>query len=131
MIEALIFKIAISENVDPSLLQALCYQETRFHNVVTKNDGDSDSYGVCQIKSVAAQQVGLPQINLNIAENNIRVAALYLKYNIERCGGEVAGLAAYNTGRCIQNPKRGGYVDHVLEYKKFFNYKLNVAYLNQ
>jgi soluble lytic murein transglycosylase-like protein len=110
-----IIKIANEVGVDSNLLAALCYQESRFKYFYNMNDGGSPSLGPCQVKKITAKHVGLYRDYMT-SEDMIRVGALYLKENIDRCGGIRPALAAYNTGKCIQKPKKGGYVDSVMVY---------------
>lgn len=124
MIEMLIIKIALQQNIDPNLLLGVCYKESHFQNVNVEADGTSETaHSVCQVHDVAARQVGMSYLDLNIPANNILVAALYLKYQMERCGETRAGIAAYNTGKCIAHPIKGGYVDQVQAFSKEFEFR--------
>lgn len=84
------------------LIESVCWVESKYQvDAVHKNDGRSDSFGVCQIKPIAAKQVGFKGSakDLMKPEVNIKYAAKYLKYNIERYNGNITkGLIAYNRG---------------------------------
>lgn len=112
-----ITKISNEIGVDPHLMAAICYKESRFKYFHNFNDGGSPSHGPCQIKSITAKHVGLYKDYMT-SEDTIRVGATYFKENLKRCGSIRSAIAAYNTGRCIKSPKRGGYVDSVLSYYK-------------
>lgn len=116
----LIIAIALKNQVDPNLLLAICHQESKFHNVITHDRG-SQSFGPCQTKHIAAKQVKLDHLNLKNVNNSIKVAALYLKYNINRCSNLRSAIAAYNVGHCLKNPKANGYTDKVLNYYYIIN----------
>lgn len=125
MIETLIISIALQQGIDPNILLGICYQESHFHTANLENDGPTGetAHSVCQVHPVAAKQVGLEHLNLDIPSNSILVAARYYKYQLNRCGSVVPAVAAYNTGHCIIHPKKDGYVDHVLEYSRDFEFK--------
>jgi soluble lytic murein transglycosylase-like protein len=120
MFEILIIVTALNNNIDPTLLKAVCYKETRLRNVHNLKDGGSGSYGVCQVKLLTAKQIGFPLANLADPKDNIEVAGRYLAYNLERCTTQRSAIAAYNTGHCVKEPRRGGYVDSVLKIQKEF-----------
>lgn len=117
--EQLIMAIALSQGVDPTLLMAVCYNESRLQNVHIQ-DGHSMSFGVCQVKNVAASQVGLKGIDLTEPTNSILVAAKYVKYTITKCNSISKGLGMYNSGKCINIHS---YVSNVLLYKDMFDMK--------
>jgi hypothetical protein len=118
--EALILAIALNSNVDPSLLKAICMQETKLHNITIKNDGKSTSYGPCQVKQIAARQISSINTDLTKAENSIKVAAEYLKHGIKKCGSIDSGVGFYNVGKCLKSFKKDGYLSHVMVYYKQF-----------
>jgi soluble lytic murein transglycosylase-like protein len=126
MLNLMIVTISYLNGVDPTMLKAVCFKETRLQNVNNMHDGKSPSYGLCQVKKIVAKQVGMKYVDLRKVDltdpaMNLTVAAKYLAYNIKRCGSKKSGLAAYNTGKCIRSPKRGGYVDQVLKFQKQYN----------
>lgn len=70
-------------------------------NKIHYNDGNSHSYGVCQIKLIAAQEMGFRGTSAELMQpkNNVRFAAAYLHYQISRYHGNVArAVVAYNKG---------------------------------
>ncbi len=100
---ALFITISLQTGLKPGLLSSLCYVESK-HKVtaIAYNDGKTHSYGVCQIKITSAQQMGFKgsEKDLMKPENNIKYAALFLKYQINRYDGNIArGVTAYNKGR--------------------------------
>lgn len=86
----------------PNLLHSVCYIETK-HNIhaVHKNDGNSDSLGVCQIKLKSAQMMGFkgtPQ-QLMDPRTNIWYAGKLLKHQLKRYNGSIErAVIAYNFG---------------------------------
>jgi len=84
------------------LLEAICRVEsgnnpTRVH----KNDGRGDSLGLCQIKLSTARLVGFKgkRNQLMNAKVNMYYAGKYLKYQVNRYGGNYAkATTAYNQG---------------------------------
>lgn len=113
--EALILAIALNSNIDPDLLKAVCFQESKLTNVNTPHDGHSTSYGPCQSKSIAMRQVAM-NVDLTKVENSIKVASKYLKYGIEKCGSKESGVGFYNTAKCLKKFKKNGYVEKVMLY---------------
>lgn len=112
-ISTLILVSAITNGVDPAMLKAICTKESNLKNVHVEDQG-SISYGPCQVKRIAAKQVGLDNVNLQLPEVSIDVAAKYFKYMKNKCGGsDIKAIAAYNTGKCI-TPKANGYTTDVI-----------------
>jgi membrane-bound lytic murein transglycosylase MltF len=109
-IVSLIVAAAVVHGVDPNLLKAVCFKESKHKNVNT-NDGGSVSYGPCQAKRIAAKQVGMGKVDLTDMRQSINVAAMYLKHKIQTCSNTLKAIGAYNTGKCII-PK-SGYVQSV------------------
>lgn len=92
-------------NLPVNLLKAICFVESR-HNLKIKAviDGASRSWGICQVKLLAAKQVGfnLPERLLAQPDINIRIAAKYLRYQLDRYNNNVKkGLTAYNRGSIV------------------------------
>ncbi len=119
MLESLIITIALSNGLDPILLLAVSFQETRIHNVINYNDGGSPSYGVAQVKEIAKRQVA-SEGDLENLEDSIDIAAKYLMYNIKHCKGIEAGVAGYNRGKCIKSTE---YSRNVMNYYESFKQK--------
>lgn len=89
-------------SLPPGLLASLCFVESR-HNVsvIHYNDGDANSYGVCQIKLATARELGFrgtPE-QLMQPNYNIKYAAKFLHRQILRYHGNVSkAVIAYNRG---------------------------------
>lgn len=86
----------------PGLLASLCYVESN-HDVrkIHYNDGESHSYGICQIKLSTARGLGFrgTAMELMRPERNIHYAAVYLQHQLVRYHGDIArGVVAYNRG---------------------------------
>jgi hypothetical protein len=105
--------------ISPQLLIAICMTETNLRNIDTPNDGITTSYGVCQVKLETAQFMGKvykkPHLvaftseDMRDLKKNIKVAALYVKYQIERYDGDLCrAVAAYNAGRFKESTKYPG-----------------------
>ena len=86
----------------PGLLSALCYVESNHQiHVLHKDDGNSNSLGVCQIKLPTAQMLGFKgsEADLMKPQVNIRYAAKYLARQLDRYDSDPRkAVAAYNTG---------------------------------
>ena len=105
--------------ISPQLLIAICMTETNLKHIHTPNDGKTTSYGVCQVKLETAQFMGKvykkPHLVVFTSEDmkdikkNVKVAALYVKYQIERYDGDLCkAVAAYNAGRFKESTKYPG-----------------------
>lgn len=105
--------------ISPQLLIAICMTETNLKNVDNPKDGVTPSYGVCQVKLETAQFMGKVHKKPHIVEftsddmqdvkKNVKVAALYVKYQIERYDGDLCkAVAAYNAGRFKESTKYPG-----------------------
>lgn len=99
---ALFIGASTQYNLPPGLLASLCYVESKHQvNKIHYNDGDTNSYGVCQIKLITAQEMGFKgtAIELMTPKTNIQYAGAYLKYQLTRYNGNVArAVVAYNKG---------------------------------
>lgn len=99
----LIFTVATQFfNLPKDLLPAICYVESN-HKVeqIHKNDGNSHSYGVCQVKLETARSLGFkgtPE-ELMKPNRNIYYAAKYLQHQLKRYNGNTEkAIIAYNRG---------------------------------
>jgi soluble lytic murein transglycosylase len=90
-------------HLDPALLAAVIYQESKF-----KSDARSDrgAIGLMQLlpetaHGIAARTGGskFRLSDLYVPEINIRYGAWYLRHLIDKYGSERAALAAYNAGQ--------------------------------
>ena len=84
------------------MLESVCWVESK-HKItaIHKNDGDSDSLGVCQIKLKTAKWLGFKgnSEELMDPENNIKYAGKYLAKQINRYKGNTKkAVIAYNRG---------------------------------
>ena len=106
------------------LLSAICFIESGHKiDAVHRDDGGSDSAGVCQLKLDTARMLGFKgtEKTLMHPRNNVYYAAKYLRYQLDRYDGEFSkSVAAYNTGtfRAAKDgqPKNRKYVNKVLVY---------------
>jgi soluble lytic murein transglycosylase-like protein len=105
--------------ISPQLLIAICMAETNLKHVHTPNDGPTASYGVCQVKLETAHFMGRvyrkPHLltftskDMTDVQKNIKVAALYIKYQIDRYDGDLCkAVAAYNAGSFKESAKYPG-----------------------
>lgn len=116
---AVLTSVATKVGISPALLISVCMTETNLRNVDVPNDGDSTSYGVCQVKLKTAHFMARvhkkPRISLfgsddmRVIENNAKVAALYIKYQLDRYEGDACkAVAAYNAGRFKESSQYPG-----------------------
>lgn len=102
--------------VDPSLLSALCFVESSHQPAAYVHvDGNSPSYGLCQIKYETAKWLGFKGKAGELFDRNVNAywAARYLGYQISRYNGDTRkALSAYNAGSAIKANKK--YVNKVL-----------------
>jgi len=121
LIPIAILNAAIQNDIKPELLGALCYHESKFKNVKVL-DKKSYSYGYCQIKYIAAKDVGFKGKSKDLQNLNISLnyAAKYLKKGIKKCRSIEKGIVYYNTGRCLKNVKDNKYLKSVLGYYNIY-----------
>lgn len=96
--------MSVANSLPAKLLESICYVESN-HNIsaIHRNDGNGDSLGVCQIKLSTAKHLGFKGTakELMKPEVNIKYAAEYLKYQLNRYDGNFAqAITAYNKGHC-------------------------------
>lgn len=89
-------------DIPANLLSAVCFTESSYKiNAVHYSDGNTDSYGICQIKYETAQWLGFegtPE-DLMRPETNIYYAGKFLSYQLRRYHGNIhRALTAYNRG---------------------------------
>ena len=142
---------AADKNLDPSLIAAVIYGESRFREDQRSSAG---ALGLMQITPRTAQVIahlsgGTQFVTGDLAdpEINIRYGSFYLRYLLNRYDGdEVAALAAYNAGtgnvdrwggsdldlEAIGFPETRAYVEDVLskraEYRETYAHELGLAH---
>lgn len=88
-------------NLPPELLSSLCFIEST-HNIsaVHKDDGGSNSVGICQVKLSTAQWLGFKgtEEQLMNPETNVYYAAKYLAHQIKRYNNIDRAVISYNQG---------------------------------
>ena len=109
-----IFLIAgLIAGVDPALVSAVCFVESGHKpSAYVAMDGQSASYGLCQIKLSTARDMGFKGTAHELMEpaTNALYAAKYLRWQYERYGIWAKAVSAFNCGRVCNNP---GYVSRV------------------
>lgn len=84
---------AAEYSIDPKLLEAVAWRESRFRHSAVSRKGAT---GVMQLMPGTARDLGVDRFDLR---QNIRGGAAYLSSMMRRFGGNVAlSLAAYNAG---------------------------------
>jgi soluble lytic murein transglycosylase-like protein len=108
---SIILAAAKSAGVSGSLLLAICTHESGLKNALVLNDKGSPTYGICQIKSAPAFDMGFkgdPDLLMR-PEINAKYAALYLKHQLDRYDGdECKAVSAYNAGTFKESKKHPG-----------------------
>lgn len=89
---ALIDQAARIYRLDPSLLKAVAWQESRGRMAAVSNKG---ARGVMQLMPATALELGVDPLSLS---GNIHGGANYLRQQIDRFGSVPLALAAYNAG---------------------------------
>lgn len=90
--------------VDPTLLSALCYVESKHDaGAYVAMDGSSPSYGICQIKLGTAKHMGFRGTAEQLMEPSVNIfyAAKYLQWQKARYKDRRKAISAYNAGRAI------------------------------
>lgn len=88
----LIEQAARVHRLDPTLLKAVAWQESRGRMSAISNKG---ARGVMQLMPATALELGVDASSMS---GNIRGGALYLRRQIDRFGSVPLALAAYNAG---------------------------------
>jgi soluble lytic murein transglycosylase len=122
-------------DLDPALLAAVIYQESRFHADARSSSG---AIGLMQLLPSTAQGIAdhtggtrYKPSDLYDPEINVRYGAWYLRHLLNKYGNERLALAAYNagqdnvdkwltTGEGIAFPETRAYVKRVEELKKLY-----------
>lgn len=99
---AILFTAATSVfGLPQGLLDAVCYVESNHQiRALHKDDGNTDSLGVCQVKLSTARMLGFKGAERQLMDpsTNISFAAKYLAYQISRYSNVIEAVGAYNTG---------------------------------
>src|SRR5438094_6295705 len=121
--------------LDPALLAAVIYQESKFQADAESRSG---AIGLMQLLPDTAKGIAIHTggnrfrvQDLYTPEINVRYGAWYLRHLLDKYGDERSALAAYNagqdnvdrwrrTGRQIQFSETRAYVDRVEELKKIY-----------
>jgi soluble lytic murein transglycosylase len=128
---------AANYRLDPALLAAVIYQESKFNADAKSKSG---AIGLMQLLPSTAEGIATRTAgtrfrvsDLYDPEINVRYGAWYLRHLLDRYGKERLALAAYNAGqrnvdRWLQAGQGIGfaetrrYVDHVEELKKVYRH---------
>ena len=121
--------------IDPALLAAVIYQESKF-DVHARSD--SGAIGLMQLRPATAHGIALRTggaafrtSDLENPEINIRYGSWYLRHLFRKYGDERLVLAAYNAGQGnvdrwrahgeeIQFPETRAYIDRVEDLKRIY-----------
>jgi soluble lytic murein transglycosylase len=121
--------------LDPALLAAVIYQESKFH---ADARSDSGAIGLMQLLPSTAHGIALHTggsrfrtSDLYVPELNVRYGAWYLRHLLDRYGEERTALAAYNAGQDnvdrwraagegIEFAETKAYVDRVEHLKRLY-----------
>ena len=108
---AIILSAAKKIGLSGHLLLAICTQESNLTNAMVLRDGNSPSYGVCQIKLGTANMMGHqgPAKDLMNPYINAKFAAKYLHFQLKRYNFDQSkAIAAYNAGSFNESKKYPG-----------------------
>jgi soluble lytic murein transglycosylase len=101
--ESIVRGHARNYRLDPALLAAVIYQESKFRADVTS---DSGAIGLMQLLPATAKGIAVHTggsrfrvSDLYTPEINIRYGAWYLRHLLDKYGDERTALAAYNAGQ--------------------------------
>jgi peptidoglycan lytic transglycosylase len=122
-------------HLDPALLAAVIYQESKFRSDATSHSG---AIGLMQLLPSTAHGIALHTggtkfrtSDLYVPELNVRYGAWYLRHLLDKYGDERTALAAYNAGqenvdrwraagKGIEFPETQAYVDRVERLKRLY-----------
>lgn len=123
-IPTLFLLTSLQTQLPPNLLNAVCWVESKHvATAIHKDDGNSDSLGICQIKYKTAKEMGFKgrAKDLFNARVNIQFAAKFLAFQIKRYHGNInKALVAYNRGNA-KGLRRSTYSDKVINQWRSFN----------
>ena len=133
--EQIVLGHASNYDLDPALLAAVIYQESRFRADARSTSG---AIGLMQLMPKTAQGIAdhtggtrFKLSDLDDPEINVRYGAWYLHHLIQKYGSEKLALAAYNAGQQnvdnwlasgegIAFPETRAYVDRVEHLKRLY-----------
>lgn len=112
---AIFMTVSATFNLPPGLLSAVCFVESGHRaDAIHRDDGGEDSVGLCQLQLPTARSLGFkgPARDLRRPDINAYFSGKYLRYQLDRYGGDTRkAIAAYNAGTYRQAP-RGGALNH-------------------
>jgi soluble lytic murein transglycosylase-like protein len=117
----------MSESLILALVAAICHVESG-HNpkAINIHDGDSPSYGECQVKLKTARWLGFKGRITDLWTNskiNREWAGNYLRYQLKRYKGDVRkAVSAYNCGSVCKNDR---YVREVMMKYREYEWAIN------
>jgi soluble lytic murein transglycosylase len=130
---AIVREQAREKHLDPALVAAVIYQESRFHSDARSSSG---AVGLMQLRPETAQGIALRTggaafqlSDLTDPAINIRYGAWYLKNLFQKYGNERLVLAAYNAGQ--GNVDRWLANGQQIEFAETRAYVDSVAYLKR
>ncbi|HWD54208.1 MAG TPA: LysM peptidoglycan-binding domain-containing protein [Acidimicrobiales bacterium] len=116
------------ESVSPALLEAMCWWESGWQTSISSVTG---ALGVCQLEPTTVTdlqaQLGRPNLDPNVASDNIEMAAVFLHHLLVATGGDASmALAGYYQGLAsVQSaglfPSTKQYVKGILAYVPSFS----------
>lgn len=121
---ALVFVAATTTfNLPDNLLSSVCFVESSHKiSAINKDDGNSPSLGICQIKLATARLLGFKGDSNRLMNPKINAyyAAKYLKKQLDRYKGDIIkAISSYNMGSYKQNssglPVNQQYVNKVFK----------------
>ncbi len=122
-------------DLDPALVAAVIYQESKFHADAKSSSG---AIGLMQLRPETAEGIAIRTggarfrvSDLYNPEINVRYGSWYLRHLLDKYGDEKDALAAYNAGqrnvdewraegKDIQFPETRAYVDRVEHLKHVY-----------
>jgi hypothetical protein len=134
--EDLIMKVCKSiDGSNCNAAVAVAWVESNFRNTINKNDGGSPSYGMMQVKCIAARQAGFKK-NCKLLKNEkiaLRFGILFLEQKLKKYKSMEEVFASYNSNvpiRCIKYKVDKCYprelVNHNYVYKAMRRYKYQI-----
>ena len=93
-LDRIIMQVGVRDGVDPRLIHAVIWQESRYNQNATSHVG---AKGLMQLMPATGKRFGCD--NLSDAESNVEAGTKYLRWLLNRFNGDVSlALAAYNAG---------------------------------